>query len=423
MLDVPAILLTFAAVFGYINYRYFKLPLTIGLVLIALVSSMAVVGLDQIVPTWGLGDTVRTFLNDLDFNRTLMEGMLSFLLFAGALHVDLRTLASRKYTIGLLASLGVVMSTALNGVGFWLLTGLVGFDIPFAICLVFGALISPTDPVAVLAVLKRLKVPPTLEATIAGESLFNDGVAVVIYSILVTIAFQVSGHGGEVAHAIGFLDGLQLFIYEAFGGALLGLVAGTFAFMLMRNVDDYVLEIIITLALVTGAYALALKLHVSGPIAMVIAGILIGNYGVKLAMSDVTQRHLRQFWDLIDEILNAVLFLLIGFEILIVQPSWAIVILSLATIVMVTVVRFISVSIPITILSVRQRYVPGIIPVMTWAGLRGGISVALVLALPDSEYKPLMLAICYAVVVFSIVVQGLTIEGVIRRLVPPMDDN
>lgn len=421
MLDVPAILLTFAAVFGYINYRFFKLPLTIGLVLIALVSSMAVVGLDQVLPSWGLGDSVRQFLEGIDFNRTLMEGMLSFLLFAGALHVDLRTFATRKYTIGLLASLGVVMSTALNGLGFWLLTGLVGFEIPLAVCLVFGALISPTDPVAVMAVLKRLKVPPTLEATIAGESLFNDGVAVVIYSILVAIAFQVSGHG-DAAHAIGFLQGMQLFVVEAFGGALLGLVAGTFAFMLMRNVDDYVLEIIITLALVTGAYALALKLHVSGPIAMVIAGILIGNYGVRLAMSDITQTHLRKFWDLIDEILNAVLFLLIGFEILVVQASAAIVILSLATIVMVTVVRFVSVGLPIKILGSRQSYVPGIIPVMTWAGLRGGISVALVLALPDTEYKPLMLAICYAVVVFSIVVQGLTIEGLIRRIVPPVDD-
>ncbi|MGB0843362.1 MAG: cation:proton antiporter, partial [Alphaproteobacteria bacterium] len=396
-------------------------PLTIGLVLIALVSSMAVVGLDQVLPSWGLGDSVRQFLEGIDFNRTLMEGMLSFLLFAGALHVDLRTFATRKYTIGLLASLGVVMSTALNGLGFWLLTGLVGFEIPLAVCLVFGALISPTDPVAVMAVLKRLKVPPTLEATIAGESLFNDGVAVVIYSILVAIAFQVSGHG-DAAHAIGFLQGMQLFVVEAFGGALLGLVAGTFAFMLMRNVDDYVLEIIITLALVTGAYALALKLHVSGPIAMVIAGILIGNYGVRLAMSDITQTHLRKFWDLIDEILNAVLFLLIGFEILVVQASAAIVILSLATIVMVTVVRFVSVGLPIKILGSRQSYVPGIIPVMTWAGLRGGISVALVLALPDTEYKPLMLAICYAVVVFSIVVQGLTIEGLIRRIVPPVDD-
>lgn len=415
MLDIPAILLTFAALFGVLNYRLFRLPLTIGLVVIALVSSIAMMGLDAVMPSLALGDRVRGLLEQIDFTTALMKGMLSFLLFAGALHVDLTAFMSRKWTVSLLASVGVVMSTALNGTGMYFLAQLFGFDLPFALALVFGALISPTDPVAVMAVLKRLRVPKALEATIAGESLFNDGVAVVIYSILVTIAFAASGGDGHAAE-ITVLGIAELFAIEALGGAALGFAAGTFAFWLMRGVDDTVLEIIITLALVTGAYAVALHFHLSGPIAMVIAGILIGNFGFDHAVVD--KERVQHFWDLVDEILNAVLFLLIGFEVVVLDLTTPMLALTLVVIVMVTVVRWLAVGFPLTFMGrLGERPLPGMLPILTWAGLRGGISVALVLALPDSPQQPMMLTVCYGVVLFSIVIQGLTIERVIRRYV------
>ena len=412
MLELPAIILTCVSIFGYVNHRYLKLPITVGLVLMALISAIIVLGLDYIVPQLGVASTVQNWLDEIDFNRTLMHGMLSFLLFAGALHVNLNDLIESKIHVGTLATLGVMLSAATIGSGFYFLCLLSGFDIDFIICLIFGAIVSPTDPVAVLALLKHLKIRPRLEATIGGESLFNDGVAVVLYTILVTVAFGVStGHGGDVTDA-GSVIGL--FVREAFGGALLGIVAGFLAFLLMRNMDDYVIEVVTTIALVSGAYTIALHLHISGPIAMVVAGVFIGNTGRRLAMSEETRIHVTQFWHLIDEILNAALFVLIGFQIIMISYQPSVIFISILCIPLAVGARCMAVGIPLQLLSPLVQKEPGDVLILTWAGLRGGISVALALSLPDIEFKPLILTATYTVVVFSILIQGLTIGKIIR---------
>jgi CPA1 family monovalent cation:H+ antiporter len=412
LFDLSALLLTLAALFGYVNHRWLRLPTTIGLVLIALFVSFAVLALDWLFPGFGFRAAVGRTLLSIDFHETLMEGMLSFLLFAGALHVDLEQFLARKWVIALLASFGVLTSTALVGLVMYPLFALAGLAVPMILCLVFGALIAPTDPVAVLGILKRVKVPPSLEAKIAGESLFNDGVGVVVFTILVAIATAESGGAPMGAGAIALL-----FVQEALGGAILGLAAGLLAYQAMKSMDEHNLEVLITLALVTGAYALALLLHVSGPIAMVVAGILIGNHGTRLAMSAKTRDHVEKFWSLTDEILNAVLFLLIGFEVMALSVTPGMLWLMAAAVPVALLARLISVSVPITVLGLRKEFTPGAIPVLTWGGLRGGISVALALSLPDIPEKGVLLAAAYAVVVFSIVVQGLTMERLVRRVV------
>jgi CPA1 family monovalent cation:H+ antiporter len=437
LLDIPAILLGLAALFGALNYWFVKLPHTIGLVVIALVASLAVVGLDLVVPTLGLSARVNGFLEGLDFNVTLMQGMLSFLLFAGALHVDLGQLLSRKWTILVLASFGVVLSSLIIGGGFWLTATALGLSLPLIVCLVLGVIVTPTDPVAVLGLLKTLKVPAHLKAKIAGESLFNDGVAVVLFSIVVVLAFGGYGahgaegsHGAEGDHGAGgssltFTYGLWLFAKEAIGGALLGLVGGLIAFWVIRRIDDHVLEVIVTLALVTGAYSIALHLHLSGPIAMVIAGLLIGNQGTALAMSDKTRDHLEKFWELIDEILNSVLFLLIGLEIVFILqnagrgvPVPVIIVLVLVVILLSVGARFTAIFLPLQIKALNSEVSRGTVPILTWAGIRGGISVALALSLPESPERGLLLLVTYCVVLFSVIVQGLTVERVIKRYFP-----
>lgn len=412
MLELPAIILTCVSIFGFINYRYLKLPITVGLVLMALISAVLLLGVDSLVPDWGVSQTVQHWLDEIDFNRTLMHGMLSFLLFAGALHVDLNSLLESKVRVGTLATVGVILSTFINGVGFYFLCNLFGLHVDFILCLIFGVVVSPTDPVAVLALLKRLTIPKKLEATIGGESLFNDGVAVVVYSILVTVAFGgISGHGSETP-GTGMVIGL--FVREALGGAVLGMVCGYAAFLLMRHMDDYVIEVITTLALVTGGYAIALQLHVSGPIAMVIAGVFIGNTGRRLAMNEETRQHVTQFWHLIDEILNAALFVLIGFQIIILTYQSSVLLISILCVPLAVGARCLAVGAPLQVLRPLIGKQPGDIVILTWAGLRGGISVALALSLPDIAEKSLILTATYTVVVFSILIQGLTIENVIR---------
>jgi CPA1 family monovalent cation:H+ antiporter len=411
-LDIIAILLGLAALFGYLNHKFLKLPHTIGLVVIALAASGGVLAIDYFLPALHIAPTVRDVLDDIDFYEALMEGFLCALLFAGAIHIDLSKLAERKWAIGLMATIGVLISTFIVGAAIWLVAGLTGLDLPFLWALVFGALISPTDPVAVLGILKTVRVPPLLEAKIAGESLFNDGVGVVVFTIMVALAMG-AGHGGA---ELGALDIAELFVLEAFGGAALGLIFGLVAFYLLYSLDEHNLEIMITLALVTGAYGTALHLHVSGPIAVVVAGILIGNQGARLAMSERTRTHLFQFWELTDEILNSVLFLLIGLEVLIILPGLDYFWLMLAAIPIVLAARAVAVSVPIGLLAVRERFTTGAIRILTWGGLRGGISVALALSLPPSEFKAPILAATYAVVVFSIIVQGLTMKPLVARL-------
>ncbi len=411
LLDIIALLLTLSALFGFANHKWLKLPHTIGLVVMALAASASIVLVDLMFTDLMIGDTVRGTLNAIDFHAALMHGFLSALLFAGAIHIDLSELASRKWAISLMATLGVLLSTFMIATVMALLGGLFGVELPFIWWLVFGSLISPTDPVAVLGILKTVHVPPLLRAKIAGESLFNDGVGVVVFTVMLAIA-GVGGHG-----PVGVMDIAQLFVFEALGGVVLGLIAGYIAFKMMRALDDHNLEVMITLALVTGGYALAIKLHISGPIAMVVAGLFIGNHGAQFAMSENTREAVFGFWDLTDEILNSVLFLLIGLEVLVIGVHYQYAGLALLAIPIVLTARFISVGIPIKLLSLREKFTEGAITILTWGGLRGGISVALALSLPNNEYKPVILAITYAVVVFSIIVQGLTMQGLVKRTI------
>lgn len=417
LLDILAILLGLTALFGVFNHRFLHLPNTIGLMVIALFASAMILLVDRLLPGLQIGETVRAVLRDIDFHDTLMEGFLSALLFAGAVHVDITRLKRRGWAIGLMATVGVLISTFLVGGAIWLVAKLVSLELPFVWALVFGALISPTDPVAVLGILKQVRFPPLLEAKIAGESLFNDGVGVVIFTIVLAVAVG----GGAGAEPLGPVGVAELFVLEAFGGAALGLVFGLVAFALLYALDEYNIEIMITLALVTGAYATALKLHVSGPIAVVVAGLLIGNQGARLAMSDRTTRHVFQFWELSDEILNSILFLLIGFEVLVIVPNLEFAWFAAAAIPIVLAARWIALSVPITLLAVRRDFTVGAKRILTWGGLRGGISVALALSLPAVAYKQPILAATYAVVVFSIIVQGLTMKPLVRAFIPPED--
>ena len=414
--NLAAIVVTLAAVFGYVNHRWLRLPQSIGLVLIALVASFGALALDALFPTLGLRATVRETLLQIEFHDTLMKGMLSFLLFAGALHVDLEALLSRKWAISMLATVGTLISTSVVGLAMFQVFRIIDLDglaIALPYCFVFGALISPTDPIAVLSILKQVKVPAALEAKIAGESLFNDGVGVVVFAILVTIAAGAGEHGGEVTGSAVAV----LFFQEAFGGAALGLVAGYLAYRAMQGIDEHTLEVLITLALVMGAYAVASAIHVSGPIAMVIAGLFIGNHGARFAMSEATRDHVDKFWSLLDEVLNSVLFLAIGFEVLALTFGAGIMLAMAIAIPVVLLARLVAVATPIGLLGLRREFTKGAIPVLTWGGLRGGISVALALSLPAIPAKPVLLAVTYGVVVFSIIVQGLTIGAVARRTV------
>ena len=423
-LDIPAILLILATIFGAINYKFVKLPHTIGLMIVALVASLSLIALDLTFPSLGMSILVNEFLGNIDFNVTLMQGMLSFLLFAGALHVDLDQLLENKWTILTFASIGVLVSSFVIGGGFWLISGAVGLSLPFLVCLLLGVMVSPTDPVAVLGVLKTLQVPSPLKAKIAGESLFNDGVAVVLFSVLVSLVF---GNGGEEGLETSFqlTSVIWLLTKEALGGLFLGLISGFIAFWLLRQIDDYVLEVLITLALVTGAYSIALHLHLSGPIAMVIAGLLIGNQGTSLAMSETTRMHVEMFWELVDEILNSVLFLLIGLKIvfLLQHSSYEIAYplligLFIAITLLSLFARFLAIALPVQIKSLNSEVNPGTVPILTWAGIRGGVSVALALSLPSSSESELLLFVTYLVVLFSVAIQGLTIENVIKRYYP-----
>lgn len=409
--NLIALLITLAAVFGYVNHRWLRLPHTIGLVIIALAVSMVVMAVDALFPGLGLEASVRRTLTDIEFEDTLMKGVLSFLLFAGALHVDLDSLIRRRWAISILATVGIITSTVIVSGLMYFGFRLFGFEIPLPYCFVFGALISPTDPVAVMGILKEVKVPGTLEAKIAGESLFNDGVGVVLFTVLVSVA--AGGEHGDVS----VVGAAELLVVEAIGGIVLGLLAGYSAYRAMKTIDQHSLEVLITVSLVMATYSLATELHISGPLAVVVAGLFIGNQGKRFAMSETTRAHIDTFWSVLDELLNSLLFLAIGFEVLAVTITGQMVGAGLIAIPVVLLARLVSVSGPITVLGLRQEFTQGAIPVLTWGGLRGGISVALALSLPSSEVKPILLATTYAVVIFSIVVQGLTVERVVRAAV------
>ena len=406
ILQISSFLIVLAGAFGVINYHYLRLPAAIGILIVALAASLGVMALDALLPDLSIGPTVRAFVSDIAFSEALLEGMLGLLLFAGALHVRLSDLRDQWRLVFLMATMGVALSTLIVGVGFSWVTGM-----PFIVALVFGSLISPTDPVAVLGVLRQANLPKTLETKIAGESLFNDGVGYVVFLVLVGLAFP---HGD--AHGSGLAGAAKLFFQEAVGGALLGLVLGYLAFAMMRRIDDYPLEVLLTLGLAFGGYELAVYLHVSAPIMAVCAGLLIGDIGTKHGMSAQTRDYVDAFWRLIDEILNAVLFLLIGVEVFAIAFNFDLLVAGVLAIALALIARLAAVGIPVLILRPFRTFSPGVIPIMTWGGLKGGISVALALSLPDNEWKPLILGATYIVVIFSIIVQGLTVAPLATRL-------
>ncbi len=379
LFEIGAFLLVLSAAFGWLNVRVLKLPHTIGLLLMALAASVGLIVFDLIVPTSDIKEVVAAAVGQIDFFEALMNGMLAFLLFAGALHVDLGLLRERQWAVGTMATFGVVISTFIVGTGFWGAARMFGLDMPFLWALVFGSLISPTDPVAVLSLLKSVRIPESLEVKIAGESLFNDGVGVVVFTILVALA--AGGGRFDLVYAG------EIFLTEAVGGAVIGLAAGFIAMRGMRAIDNYSIEILITLALVTALYATAQRLHMSGPIAVVVAGLLIGNRGADTAMSEETRTYLFQFWEVVDELLNSVLFLLIGLEVLVITIDPSLAGLAVLSVPLVLAARFVAVSVPIALLSLRETFTPGSVPVLTWGGLRGGISVALALSLPRSSRR------------------------------------
>ncbi len=413
-LQVLAILIALTATFAWLNHRYLGLPTTIGVMLVALVASLGMVVVHPWIPE--LEPQAARLLAAVDFDRTVLHGLLGFLLFAGALHVDLGALREHGVIIASLASAGVVLSTAIVGGLSWLILNVLGLELTLLPCLLFGALISPTDPIAVLAMLKSLAAPADVETQIAGESLFNDGVAVVVF--LALLGAVGSGHGAEGAGAQAVA---MLFVRETLGGIAFGLGCGLIAYWMLRAIDNYQVEIMISLALVAGGYALAEALHLSAPIAMVVAGLFIGNHGRAFAMSERTREHLDTFWELVDDLLNAVLFVLIGLEVLILHVRPGYVVAGLAAIPVVLLARFVSAGAPVLVLGRLVPLAPHIVKILTWTGLRGGISVALALSLRShlpAAATDLLLVMTYTVVVFSILVQGLTMRRVLDRYLP-----
>jgi monovalent cation:H+ antiporter, CPA1 family len=404
--DVVAVLTTMAALFAWINHRWFRLPTTIGLLAISLLLSVALVALGRagLAPV----DAFLQFVGAIDFDEALIHGMLGALLFAGALHVDLDELLRQKGVIALLATVGVVISTCVVGLLAHVLFGAFGFDVPLLVCFLFGAIVSPTDPIAVGAILRKAGVPRTLLTKITGESLFNDGLGVVIFLLLLQLAF-----GGA---AISVLDASRLLAVEVLGGVAYGALLGWLAYRMLRSVDHYTVEILITLALVTGGYALASRLHVSGPLAMVVAGLLLGNRGRSLAMSESTRQRLDGFWELVDEFLNAVLFVIIGVEVVAVDFAEPVLLASVLAIPAVLFARWVSVALPVAALRQLRTFSPHVVTVLTWSGLKGGISVALALSLPAGPHRSLIVTATYIVVCFSILVQGLTVGPLVGRL-------
>ena len=406
---VTSVLVLISALFGYINVRYIKLPNTIGLTLITIVFTLAVFALSYYDDT--LLKAERFLISQIDFKTVLLDIMLSFLLFAGALHTDLQQLKQQRWPILLFATFGVLVSTFLIGGATFYLLGFLGMQVKFIYCLLFGALISPTDPIAVLGILKKVGAPKNLEAKIVGESLFNDGIGVVVFLTIFGLAGG-SSHGDFSAGAV-----LELFAVEVFGGVVLGLTLGWITYQMMKKIDDYNIEVIITLAAVMSGTVIATYLHVSAPLAMVVSGLMIGGNKIrKAAMSETTEDYVDKFWELIDILLNTLLFVLIGMEILVLDWERDYLIAGLLIIPIALVCRYISLLLPIRLFSKRLSFAERTDVVMTWGGLRGAISIALALGLTDTMHRELFLVATYCVVIFSILVQGLTIEKLLIRL-------
>lgn len=408
--ETIASLLSIAAVFAYVNHRWIRRPASIALMAMSLAFSLVLLALDHL-DVVHLQGTASRVVEGVNFNETLLHGMLGALLFAGALHIDLEDLRQEKLAVSVLAFASTLLSTFIVAVLAYGVLRVLGLPLGFEYCLLFGALISPTDPIAVLGIVKEARVPKSMEIQIAGESLFNDGVGVVLFATILGVVTRGSGvTTGEV---------LALFAREAIGGVAFGLVTGYVTFRLLRSIDHYQTELLLTLALVLGGYALAERLHISAPIAAVTAGLLIGNHGRTFGMSDVTRDHIDKFWSLVDEILNAVLFVLVGFEVIVLTLAGKAVVAGLLLIPAVLLARFVSVALPLRALSRLVRPSQGTAAVLTWGGLRGGISVALALSMPPGSERDVIVTMTYFVVVFSILVQGLTLGRLARRYRSP----
>ncbi|WP_053990411.1 sodium:proton antiporter [Mangrovimonas sp. TPBH4] len=404
---IATILIVLAAIFGYINVRFLKLPITIGLMVITIVFTLAVLGVSRFDDT--LLAHEKEFISQIDFKTVLLDVMLSFLLFAGALHTNFSQLKVQRGPVLLFATLGVLVSTFLVGTLMYYLLLLIGLDVAYIYCLLFGALISPTDPIAVLGILKKANAPKILETKIVGESLFNDGVGVVVFLTI----FSVAAFPNSELVAT---DILKLFGQEVLGGIALGLLLGWVTYRLMKSIDNYEIEVIITIAAVMGGTLLSHKLHVSAPLAIVVAGLIVGNDTVRnSAMSDVVELYVDKFWELIDVLLNTILFVMIGMEMLVLSFETSYVLAGLIAVPIILLCRYISLWVPIKVYAQRLGFVPFTNLIMTWGGLRGGISIALALSLKPEMHRDLFLVITYIIVVFSIIGQGLTVEPVIKR--------
>jgi CPA1 family monovalent cation:H+ antiporter len=400
-----SVLIVLSALFAYLNYRFIKLPSAIGLMTLALATSLLLIVIGIVYP-----DSLKsatTLLHSFDFSELLLGSMLSFMLFAGSIHIDLRELKQQKLSVFTFSTFSVIISTFLIGGVLYYLLGWLNVPAQFIHCLLFGALISPTDPIAVLSILKEAKIPKSLEMKIAGESLFNDGVAIVVFLTILQVA--------EQPDKFQWSEVLILFFREAVGGILLGLLIGYGGYKLMKSIDNYKVEVLITLSVVMGGYSLADWLHVSGPLAMVAAGILIGNHAKEQSMSAMTANYVNKFWELVDEILNAILFVLIGLYLLIIHFIPIYFLIGTLAITVVLCARYISVFIPAQLIKLREVISQRTILILTWGGLRGGISIALALSLKPEMQKNLWVTLTYFVVAFSILVQGLTI-GKLARL-------
>ncbi|MCH7784907.1 MAG: sodium:proton antiporter [Bacteroidetes bacterium] len=405
---ITTVLVVLAALFGYLNVRFLKLPNSIGLMVITIFFTLSVFALSYFDST--LLDAEKYIINQIDFKTVLLDIMLSFLLFAGALHTNFEQLKIQRWPVFVFATLGVLVSTFLVGTAMFYGLQLIGFEIKFIYCLLFGALISPTDPIAVLGILKKAGVPKKLETKIVGESLFNDGVGVVVFLTIFQIA--VMGEGNVTP-----LDIIGLFGKEVIGGIVLGLILGWITYRLMKSIDDYDIEVIITLATVMAGTVIAHKLHLSAPLAMVTAGLIVGNDTVReSAMSKITESYVDKFWELIDILLNTILFVLIGMELLVLTFEMEYLIAGLISIPTILVCRYLSLLIPVNLFKKKLDFVPNTNLIMTWGGLRGGISIALALGLTQEMHRDLFLVITYVVVVFSIVIQGLTVGKLVKKL-------
>lgn len=396
-------------VFAYVNARIIKWPSTIGIMALSMITSILLAIFGSRVPL--LSENATRLVGAIDFKVVLLEIMLSFLLFAGAIHIDYKKLRKELVPVIVLATIGTLVSTVLVGGMAYYLLGMFKLNAPFIHCLLFGALISPTDPIAVLGILKKAGIPESLELKIAGESLFNDGVAVVIFLTILEIASV-----GTAELSVG--DVGMLFLREAIGGLVFGGILGYLGFLALKSIDNYRVEVLITLAVVMCGYSLADSIHVSAPLAMVVTGILIGNKGRESALSEETRDYLGKFWDLIDEIFNAMLFMLLGFEMLVIKVESTVVLIGGILIFLVLISRYISVFLPVKILRGRMHLENNAVAILTWGGLRGGISVALALSLPESMHRNEWLLITYIIVVFSIIVQGLSVGKLAKRLLP-----